>query len=388
MIERIEDSDGNVIYDHATDADEPEQVLSAAVGLPRHRHPRRQHRSGREPAVGPALPAPHGRGGRRPATLKTGHHERFPRPPGRGLPRSRPRSVGDRGRHRHRRVGRQQRLLRHPGRLRRRWTRPSSGTTTWPRSPRSTSCRSATSLAPTALVDVDVDAMSGMLPGEFTADDLHGGRARRPPADRDRYDPPRAAHRGGHRQDLAGGLWRLRDRGAVGCARPIGRAAATRAARGGVPRPRRLGGGAPAVGGGEHRPGSRNGPSARTSSTPASARPFPGPIDASLAPTEECTPGEIPTSSPTPSPTPYAHADAGADTRADPAPDARHRRRSRRRAHRRASTPTPDARPRAPRPSSRRRPRRAGRPHARGRADARPAPRARRAAAPRSPTRG
>ena len=32
--------------------------------------------------------------------------------------------------------------------------------------------------------------------------------------------------------------------------------------------------------------------------------PFPGPIDASLAPTEDCTPGEIPTSSPTPSPTP------------------------------------------------------------------------------------
>jgi membrane peptidoglycan carboxypeptidase len=33
-------------------------------------------------------------------------------------------------------------------------------------------------------------------------------------------------------------------------------------------------------------------------------RPFPGPIDAPLAPTVECTPGEIPTSSPTPSPSP------------------------------------------------------------------------------------
>jgi membrane peptidoglycan carboxypeptidase len=32
--------------------------------------------------------------------------------------------------------------------------------------------------------------------------------------------------------------------------------------------------------------------------------PFPGPIDAELAPTEECTPGEVPTSTPTPSPTP------------------------------------------------------------------------------------
>ena len=32
--------------------------------------------------------------------------------------------------------------------------------------------------------------------------------------------------------------------------------------------------------------------------------PFPGPIDAQFAPTEECTPGEVPTSTPTPSPTP------------------------------------------------------------------------------------
>jgi membrane peptidoglycan carboxypeptidase len=32
--------------------------------------------------------------------------------------------------------------------------------------------------------------------------------------------------------------------------------------------------------------------------------PFPGPLDAPLAPTEECTPGEIPTSTPSPSPTP------------------------------------------------------------------------------------
>jgi membrane peptidoglycan carboxypeptidase len=32
--------------------------------------------------------------------------------------------------------------------------------------------------------------------------------------------------------------------------------------------------------------------------------PFPGPLDAPLAPTEDCTPGEVPTSTPTPSPTP------------------------------------------------------------------------------------
>jgi len=32
--------------------------------------------------------------------------------------------------------------------------------------------------------------------------------------------------------------------------------------------------------------------------------PFPGPVDSPFAPTEECTPGEVPTSTPTPSPTP------------------------------------------------------------------------------------
>ena len=58
LIERIEDSDGNVIYDHATDADDGTQVLSAASAylvtdiLADNTDP------GRQPAVGPALPAP------------------------------------------------------------------------------------------------------------------------------------------------------------------------------------------------------------------------------------------------------------------------------------------------------------------------------------------
>ena len=50
--------------------------------------------------------------------------------------------------------------------------------------------------------------------------------------------------------------------------------------------------------------------------------PFPGPIDAPLAPLEECTPGEFPTSTPSPSPTPTPVADAEpvADSGADPDP--------------------------------------------------------------------
>ena len=120
MIERIEDSDGNVIYDHATDADEPEQVLSAQSAylvtdiLADNTDP------AANPLWGPRFQLPAADGP--PAgDAEDRHHERLPRPPGRRLPGSRPRSVGHRGRHRHGRVGRQQRLLRHPGRLRRRW---------------------------------------------------------------------------------------------------------------------------------------------------------------------------------------------------------------------------------------------------------------------------
>ena len=72
LIERIEDSRGNVIYDHATDADEPEQVLSAASAylvtdiLADNTDP------AANPLWGPRFQLPTEDGGRRPATLKTG----------------------------------------------------------------------------------------------------------------------------------------------------------------------------------------------------------------------------------------------------------------------------------------------------------------------------
>ena len=58
LIERIEDSDGNVIYDHATDRRRRRTGPLRRLGVPRHRHPGGQHRPSHQPAVGPALPAP------------------------------------------------------------------------------------------------------------------------------------------------------------------------------------------------------------------------------------------------------------------------------------------------------------------------------------------
>ena len=71
LIERIEDSRGNVIYDHATDAEDPEQVLSAASAylvtdiLADNTDP------ATNPLWGPRFQLDTD-GGRRPATLKTG----------------------------------------------------------------------------------------------------------------------------------------------------------------------------------------------------------------------------------------------------------------------------------------------------------------------------
>ncbi len=72
LIERIEDARGNVIYDHATDAPEPEQVLSAASAylvtdiLADNTDP------ATNPLWGPRFQLQTADGGRRPATLKTG----------------------------------------------------------------------------------------------------------------------------------------------------------------------------------------------------------------------------------------------------------------------------------------------------------------------------
>ena len=72
LIERIEDSDGNVIYDHATDAGDGDQVLSAASAylvtdiLADNTDP------ATNPLWGPRFQLQTDDGGRRPATLKTG----------------------------------------------------------------------------------------------------------------------------------------------------------------------------------------------------------------------------------------------------------------------------------------------------------------------------
>ena len=106
--------------------------------------------------------------------------------------------------------------------------------------------------------------------------------------------------------------------------------------------------------------------------------PFPGPIDAPLAPVEECTPGEFPTSTPSPSPTPTPQP--------TPIPTA-------------SPTPTAEPHPRADadadagalelgRPSLRRRLRPFAHSEPIGRADARRGRRAPRAVARRSRCRG
>ena len=145
-----------------------EQVLSAGLGLPRHRHPGRQHRPIHQPAVGPALPAPDRW---RPAA---GHaedrdDERLQGSPGLRLPRrqsGRPRTI------RPARSSPASGSATATSARSRTCSRPmgrrSSGTTTWPRSPRTTSCRSTTSSQPDGVTEVTIDAMSGLLPGEHT----------------------------------------------------------------------------------------------------------------------------------------------------------------------------------------------------------------------------
>ena len=167
LIERIEDADGNVIYDHATDADDGTQVLSPGIGLPRHRHPRRQHRSGRQPAVGPALPA---RDRRRPPAgdAEDRNDQRLQRPPGLRLPRRQPgRPRRPDRRDRDRRVGRQQRLQRHPDVF-----AADGPTFIWHDYMAEVAALNELPVydfrAPRSVTEVEVDAMSGMLPGEFT----------------------------------------------------------------------------------------------------------------------------------------------------------------------------------------------------------------------------
>ena len=236
---------------------------------------------------------------------------------------------------------------------------------------------------PDGVIEVKIDAMSGMLPGEHTTttvaeivrtDVQPSSRTRRTASWPSRPRPARSGRRAAATSRRA----------AIGLAGSVGRAASARAGPAGLPRPRRLGSGPSGLGGGEPRL-ARGLDRPRGRAQRLVRVPFPGPLDAPLAPAEECTPGEFPTS------TPIAVAD----------PDARRRRRSPTPPRPPCSTPDADAPPsrrsrprprrrlpRARRPSRRRRPRPCGRRGSPGRAGAPAAPRAPRGGARRCRCRG
>ena len=168
---------------------------------------------------------------------------------------------------------------------------------------------------PDGLVDVTVDAISGMLPGEFTETTVTEiVRADRQPSGTD------TVHRELRIEAVTGKIWQ------EGCGDFATEAPSASPDPSAEPPPRE-----PEeevyldlVGWEEERPTWEEANLAwieewteREDELNSSVRsPFPGPIDAPLAPTVECTPGEIPTSSPTlPTPSP------------SPTPGPRHRRR-------------------------------------------------------------
>jgi membrane peptidoglycan carboxypeptidase len=301
LIERIEDSDGNVIYDHATDADEPQQVLSAQSAylvtdiLADNTDP------DANPLWGPRFQLP-AEGGRRPATLKTGTTNDF-----RDL-----QAVGY--------------LAPNPDPA---VTDGAIVTGVWVGNSDFSPIQDVFAAdgptfiwhdymaeiaalnqfpvhdftRPDGLVDVTIDAISGMLPGEFTLTTISEVvRADRQPSETD------TAHAELRIEAVTGKVWQ------EGCGDFATATPDPSADPSAEPPPRE-----PLeelfldlVGWEEERPTWEEANEAwieewtgREEELNASVRsPFPGPIDATFAPVEECTPGEIPTSSPTPSPTP------------------------------------------------------------------------------------
>jgi membrane peptidoglycan carboxypeptidase len=145
LIQRIEDSEGNVIYDH-DEVDDTEQVLTAASAhlvtdiLADNTDP------ATNPLWGPRFQLLTEDGTRRPATLKTGTTSRTSRrsgtwPATRTIPRTR-RARSSRECGSGTATSPPSRTSSPP------MDRPSSGTTTWPRSRPSTSSRCVTSRAP------------------------------------------------------------------------------------------------------------------------------------------------------------------------------------------------------------------------------------------------
>ncbi|MBA2633035.1 MAG: transglycosylase domain-containing protein, partial [Chloroflexi bacterium] len=294
LIERIEDSDGNVIYDHATDADDPEQVLSAQSAylvtdiLADNTDP------AANPLWGPRFQLPAPDGSRRPATLKTGTTNDF-----RDL-----QAVGY--------------LAPNPDPA---VTDGAIVTGVWVGNSDFSAIEDVFAAdgptfiwhdymaevaalnelpvhdfaRPDGMADVTIDAVSGMLPGEFTLTTVNEiTRADRQPSE------PDTTHREVRIEVVTGKIWQ---EGCGDFATLAPSASPDPSAEPSPPEPDEelfldL------VGWEEERPPWEDANTAwieewtgREDELNASVRtPFPGPIDATFAPTEECTPGEIPTS--------------------------------------------------------------------------------------------
>ena len=301
MIERIEDSDGNVIYDHATDADGSEQVLSAQSAylvtdiLADNTDP------AENPLWGPRFQLPAAEG-RRPATLKTGTTNDFRDLQAVGYLAGNPDpSVTDGAIVTGVWVGNSdfspiQDVFAADG-----------PTFIWHDYMAEVAALNELPVhdftRPDGLVDVTIDAISGMLPGEFTQTTIDEVvRADRQPSETD------TTHRELRIEAVTGRIWQ------EGCGDFATEAPSAEPDPAAEPPPSepREAVFLDFVGWEEERPPWEAANVAwieewtgREDELNATVRtPFPGPIDTSFAPTEECTPGEIPTSSPTPSPTP------------------------------------------------------------------------------------
>ena len=301
MIERIEDSRGNVIYDHATDAEDPEQVLSAASAylvtdiLADNTDP------ATNPLWGPRFQLQTD-AGRRPATLKTGTTNDFKDLQAVGFLAPDPDPEVSDG-----------------AIVTGVWVGNSDfsaiedvfaadgPTFIWHDYMAEVAALNELPVhdfeRPDGIVEVTVDAISGMLPGEFsdtTVSEVF--RADRQPTEQD------TVHRELRIEVVTGKIWQ------EGCGDFATAAPSSAPDPSAEPSP-------PEAeekvyldlaGWEEERPTWEEANLAwieewtgREDELNSGVRsPYPGPLDAPLAPPEECTPGEIPTSSPSPSPTP------------------------------------------------------------------------------------
>ena len=301
MIERIEDSRGNVIYDHATDADDAEQVLSAASAylvtdiLADNTDP------ATNPLWGPRFQLP-AEGGRRPATLKTGTTNDFRDLQAVGYLAADPdREVSEGAIVTGVWVGNSdfsqiQDVFAADG-----------PTFIWHDYMAEVAALNSLPVhdfaRPEGVAEVIIDPISGMLPGDFTGRTVtEVFRADRQPTERD------TLHRELRIEVVTGKIWQQ------GCGDFATVAPSSSPDPSAEPSP-------PEaeekvyldlVGWEEDRPTWEAANRAwieawtgREDELNSGVRqPYPGPLDAPLAPTVECTPGEIPTSSPTPSPSP------------------------------------------------------------------------------------